>query len=70
VIATEICEKKIWSLTRAHGRGEETKLSSRGASIASELPSLNFNPLVIAEQSFVICYPNVVISLFAVAWTF
>ena len=62
MLATKIFEKiPVASRRTHHGRSEEAQLSSGGISITSELFSLNFNSFVRAEQSFAICYPNVVI---------
>jgi len=51
--------KIFWS--RAHGRDEETLLSSRWTLIGSELSSPKFNSSIRAEWSFTIRYLNVVI---------
>jgi len=61
VLATEIFEKLSVACMRTLGRGEEKLLSSGWTLIGSELSSPNVNSSVRAEQSFAICYLNVVI---------
>ena len=60
-LATELFEKSSVVSARTHGRSEEVQLSSGWTLIESELSTLKFKPSVRAEQSFAICYPNLVI---------
>jgi len=48
-----------FACSRTRGRGEEVQLSSGWISIASELSSLDHNPVLETNNRFVIHYSNV-----------
>jgi len=61
MLVTKIFEKLPVTSTQTLGCGEEMQVSSGWTLIGSELSSLNFISSVRGEQSFAICYFNVVI---------